>query len=118
MSLNSITGFFGPNSPVDQGSLLPPGEAQAECIINMDHSLNTTCVLTLLSSQIPIQPAFSITAHKSHGLSLDRVVVDLESCSGLESPYVMVSRVRSLDGLMVLQPFRHSKISCALQQDV
>ena len=69
-------------------------------------------------TQLPIQPAFSVTAHKSQGLSLDNVVVDLQSCSGSESPYVMISRVKSLDGLMVLRPFHRSKISCNLQQDV
>ena len=69
-------------------------------------------------SQLPIQPAFSVTAHKSQGLSLDNVVVDLQSCSGSESPYVMISRVKSLQGLMVLRPFHRSKISCNLQQDV
>ena len=69
-------------------------------------------------TQLPIQPAFSVTAHKSQGLSLDNIVVDLQSCSGSESPYVMISRVKSLQGLMVLRPFHPSKISCNLQQDV
>ena len=69
-------------------------------------------------TQLPIQPAFSMTAYKSQGLSLERAVVDLESCSGSESPYVMVSRVKSLAGLMVLRPFRQDKICCNLQQDV
>ena len=69
-------------------------------------------------TQLPIQPAFSVTAHKSQGLLLDNVVVDLQSCIGSESPYVMISRVKSLQGLMVLRPFHRSKISCNLQQDV
>ena len=30
----------------------------------------------------------------------------------------MISRVKSLDGLLVLRPFRQSRISCAVQQDV
>lgn len=74
--------------------------------------------LKIKRTQLPIQPAFSITAYKSHSLSLDKVVIDLESCSGSEAPYVMASRVKSLDGLIVLHPFRRSKISCPLQQDV
>lgn len=74
--------------------------------------------LKIKCTQLPIQPAFSMTAYKSQGLSLDKVVVDLQSCSGSESPYVMVSRVKSLDGLMVLRPFCQEKISCRLQQDV
>ena len=69
-------------------------------------------------TQLPIQPAFAITAYKSQSLSLDRVVVDLESCSGTEAPYVMVSRVKSLDGLLILRPFRQLKISCHMSEDV
>ncbi len=55
-------------------------------------------------TQLLIQPVFSVMAHKSQGLLLDNVVVDLQSCSGSESPYVMISRVKSLEGLMVLHP--------------
>ena len=69
-------------------------------------------------TQLPIQPAFSMTSYKSQGLSLDRVIVDIESCSGSEAPYVMVSRVKSLDGLMILRPFDRSKICCNLKQDL
>lgn len=70
--------------------------------------------LKIKRTQIPI----SMTAYKLQGLLLDRAVVDIESCTGSESRYVMISRVRLLDGLMVLRPFRCSKISCPLQQDV
>lgn len=62
--------------------------------------------LKLKRSQLPIQPAFTMTAYKSQSLSLDNVVIDLESCSGSEAPYVMTSRVKSLDGLMILHPFQ------------
>ncbi|KAI0731007.1 hypothetical protein C8Q76DRAFT_717157 [Earliella scabrosa] len=39
-----------------------------------------------------------------------RVVVDLESCAGTESPYVMLSRATSLEGVIILRPFAKSKI--------
>ena len=74
--------------------------------------------LRMKRTQLPIQPAFSITAYKSQSLSLDHIVIDLQSCSGSEAPYVMASRVKSLDGLMILRPFHQSKICCLLQQDV
>ncbi|KAJ3738000.1 hypothetical protein EV360DRAFT_24428, partial [Lentinula raphanica] len=35
-----------------------------------------------------------------------------------EKPYVMVSRVKSLDGLVILRPFARSKIMCRQSQDV
>jgi hypothetical protein len=63
-------------------------------------------------TQVPILPAFAITVHKAQGRTLGRAIVDIESCRGTESPYVMISRVTSLDGLLILRPFNKSKISC------
>ncbi|KAG2746680.1 hypothetical protein P692DRAFT_201666657, partial [Suillus brevipes Sb2] len=45
------------------------------------------------------------------------VVVDLESCRGTESPYVMISHVTSLKGLLILQLFSINKIHCRQSQD-
>ncbi|EIM85242.1 uncharacterized protein STEHIDRAFT_40673, partial [Stereum hirsutum FP-91666 SS1] len=56
------------------------------------------------------------TAHKAQGKSLVHVVVDIESCRGTESPYVMVSRATSLSGLLILRPFTRSKI-CSRQSE-
>ena len=56
-------------------------------------------------TQVPILPAFAMTAHKAQGQSLPNVIIDLQSCRGTESPYVMVSRVTSLDGLLILRNF-------------
>ena len=57
---------------------------------------NTTCART----QIPLNLAWSMTIHKSQGLTLDKAVIDLgskEIAMGLS--YVALSRVRSLDDL-------------------
>ena len=43
-------------------------------------------------TQILIIPAFSMTAHKAQGQTLNHIIIiDLESCKGTEAPYVMVS---------------------------
>lgn len=68
-------------------------------------------------TQVPILPAFAMTAHRAQGQTMERVIVDLESCQGTEAPYVMVSRAKSLDGLLVLRPFKSTKIACALSQE-
>jgi hypothetical protein len=68
-------------------------------------------------TQVPLIPAFAMTAHKAQGQTLTKVVVDLESCSGTESPYVMISRVRSLDGLLILRPFSKQKITSRQSED-
>ena len=72
---------------------------------------------TIRRTQLPILPAFAMTAHKAQGQTMEKVLVDLESCKGTESPYVMVSRVTSLEGLLILRPFKSSKIQCLLSED-
>ncbi|KZV66485.1 hypothetical protein PENSPDRAFT_677021 [Peniophora sp. CONT] len=53
--------------------------------------------------QLPIVPSYSYTDYKSQGRSLDRVVVDIAGCSKLQSLYVMLSRVRTMNGLALLR---------------
>ena len=53
--------------------------------------------------QIPLDLAWSITIHKSQGLTLDRAVIDIGKS---ENPlggitFVAISRLRSLDGLYI-----------------
>jgi hypothetical protein len=74
-------------------------------------------VCTIKRTQVPIMPAFAMTTHKAQGQTMDKVIVDLESCHGTESPYVMLSRVKSLDGLRILRPFSITKIQCRQSED-
>lgn len=67
--------------------------------------------LSIRRTQIALQPAYAFTSHRAQGQSYDRVVVDLQGCVGSEAPYVMLSRARSLDGLLILRPFDFAKIS-------
>ncbi|KAJ7086284.1 hypothetical protein C8R43DRAFT_832243, partial [Mycena crocata] len=59
-----------------------------------------------------------ITAHKAQGKTLKACVVNFTACFGTESPYVMVSRVTSLEGLVILTPFAKSVIQCHQSADV
>ena len=50
--------------------------------------------------QFPLILAFSITIHKSQGLSLDNAIIDLPNkVFGDSMAYVALSRVRSLSGV-------------------
>ncbi|KAJ3880116.1 hypothetical protein F5051DRAFT_400738 [Lentinula edodes] len=59
-----------------------------------------------------------MTVYKAQGQSMKTTMVDIESCSGTESPYVMVSRVTSLSGLLILRPFQLKKIQCRQSEDM
>lgn len=60
--------------------------------------------------QIPLVPAYAYTDYKSQGHSLEYAIVDLASARSLQGVYVMLSRVRSIQGLGILRWFPAHKI--------
>ena len=57
---------------------------------------------SLLSrTQVPLVAAWAMTIHKSQGMTLSRVIVDLGRTFQKAQDYVALSRARSLDGLKV-----------------
>jgi hypothetical protein len=78
---------------------------------------HSKATVSVKRTQLPIVPAFAITAHKAQGKTLAACVVNFTGCRGTESPYVMVSRATSLEGLVILTPFTKSKICCRQSEE-
>jgi hypothetical protein len=51
--------------------------------------------------QYPVKPAWAVTVHKSQGLTFDKAVIDVGSAFAPGQVYVALSRLRSLDGLVL-----------------
>ncbi|KAJ6576493.1 hypothetical protein DFH09DRAFT_1311176 [Mycena vulgaris] len=86
-----------------------------EIALTHPHSKST---IVIKRTQLPILPAFAMTAHKVQGKTYERCVVNFTGCRGTESPYVMVSRAKSLQGLVILTPFSKDKICSRQSEDV
>ena len=67
-----------------------------------------TETIRVTRTQLPIVPAFAITTYKAQGLTMNRIVVDLQAPTGtvqVASIYVPLSRVKRAEDIAILRPF-------------
>lgn len=88
-------------------------------ITRVEHGLCTTQLQNKAFSrrQVPLVPAYVYTDYKSQGRTLERVIVDLATARG-QGVYVMLSRVKSLSGLLILRWFPPNKIYHRLSEEL
>jgi hypothetical protein len=65
-------------------------------------------------TQLPLMLAWAVTIHKAQGLTLNRVLVDLDRGAFAEGHvYVALSRCRTIEGLALRRPIRAGEVRCS-----
>ena len=61
-------------------------------------------------TQIPLKTAWAVTIHKSQGLTFDNLLLNAHNSFAHGQVYVALSRCRTLEGLILLQPLQASDV--------
>jgi hypothetical protein len=82
---------------------------------NKSYSLNETTGEIIENvegtfSQYPIRLAWVVTVHKSQGLTFEKAILDLSGAFAPGQIYVALSRLRSVEGLVLSSPLNFNKL--------
>lgn len=75
----------------------------------LSHEIDENTIGTF--TQYPIKLAWAITVHKSQGLTFEKAILDINRAFAPGQVYVALSRLKSLDGLVLTEPIQFNAIS-------
>lgn len=114
--LATVKKIVGEEVEVEMGGTHELFELRKEVWENKRYTLNATTQdiedeIIGTFEQYPIKLAWAITVHKSQGLTFDRAIIDVGQAFADGQVYVALSRLRSLDGLILRTKVQPSVIS-------
>lgn len=68
--------------------------------------------------QFPLKCAWAITIHKSQGLTFDKAIIDTGAAFAYGQVYVALSRIRTLEGVVLSSPITPNSIISSCQVDI
>ncbi|NNM16693.1 MAG: AAA family ATPase, partial [Bacteroidia bacterium] len=96
----------------DDGVTVVMADTRKQFVLRKEEWVNKKYTINALSKELeeevigtflqyPVKPAWAVTVHKSQGLTFDKAIIDVGDAFAPGQVYVALSRLRSLDGLIL-----------------
>ncbi len=89
---------------------------------NVLTSKHSTKTISIKRTQYPLSPSFAMTSHKLQGKTVEKLIVDLSKPPtghlDFAYAYVALSRVKTINDLLILRPFDKSILNVKIPIDL